>query len=123
MPAEFFLAHIWLIPMFPLITAAAMLFLGRKLAQTVINALCVGSVFISFIFSAGSFLQLLSLPQDNRIAIKPLLNVVEGPVSHGLDHADDGASNRLRNYSRGSDAAGCAWMGSAGVPAKCSDFA
>ena len=68
----FFLAHIWLIPMFPLVTAAAMLFFGRKLTKRHINALCVGSVFISFIFSAGSFLQLLSLPQDNRIAINVL---------------------------------------------------
>ena len=68
----FFLAHIWLIPMFPLITAAAMLFFGRRLKNDVINGLCVGSVFVSFIFSAGSFLQLLSLPQDNRIAINVL---------------------------------------------------
>ena len=87
----FFLAHIWLIPMFPLITAAAMLFFGRKLAQTVINALCVGSVFISFIFSAGSFLQLLSLPQDNRIAINVLFEWLPAVPFHMLD-------GRLANF-------------------------
>src|ERR1700756_2046143 len=81
----FFLAHIWLIPMFPLITAAAMLFFGRKLAQAVINALCVGSVFISFIFSAGSFLQLLSLPQDNRIAINVLFEWLPAVPFYMLD--------------------------------------
>ena len=87
----FFLAHIWLIPMFPLITAAAMLFFGRKLAQTVINALCVGSVFISFIFSAGSFLQLISLPPDNRIAINVLFEWLPAVPFHMLD-------GRLANF-------------------------
>src|ERR1700720_671661 len=81
----FFLAHIWLIPMFPLITAAAMLFLGRRLKNDVINALCVGSVFISFFFSAGSFLQLLSLPQDNRIAINVLFEWFPAVPYHMLD--------------------------------------
>src|SRR6202008_3998938 len=81
----FFLAHIWLIPMFPLITAAAMLFFGRKLKNDVINALCVGSVFISFFFSAGSFLQLLSLPQDNRIAINVLFEWFPAVPYHMLD--------------------------------------
>src|SRR5580700_2540883 len=87
----FFLAHIWLIPMFPLITAAAMLFLGRKLKNDVINGLCVGSVFISFIFSAGSFLQLLSLPQDNRIAINVLFEWLPAVPFHMLD-------GRLANF-------------------------
>jgi hypothetical protein len=31
MPTEYFLAHIWLIPLFPLAGAALMLFFGRKL--------------------------------------------------------------------------------------------
>jgi NADH-quinone oxidoreductase subunit L len=87
----FFLAHIWLIPMFPLITAAAMLFFGRKLKNDVINGLCVGSVFISFIFSAGSFLQLLSLPQDNRIAINVLFEWLPAVPFHMLD-------GRLANF-------------------------
>src|SRR5580692_3640739 len=87
----FFLAHIWLIPMFPLVTAAAMLFFGRRLKNDVINALCVGSVFISFIFSAGSFLQLLSLPQDNRIAINVLFEWLPAVPFHMLD-------GRLANF-------------------------
>ncbi len=87
----FFLAHIWLIPMFPLITAAAMLFFGRRLNNDVINGLCVGSVFLSFIFSAGSFLQLLSLPQDNRIAINVLFEWLPAVPFHMLD-------GRLANF-------------------------
>jgi NADH-quinone oxidoreductase subunit L len=87
----FFLAHIWLIPMFPLITAGAMLFFGRRLKNDVINALCVGSVFLSFIFSAGAFLQLLSLPQDNRIAINVLFEWIPAVPYHMLD-------GRLANF-------------------------
>jgi NADH-quinone oxidoreductase subunit L len=87
----FFLAHIWLIPMFPLVTAAAMLFFGRRLKNDVINGLCVGSVFVSFIFSAGSFLQLLSLPQDNRIAINVLFEWLPAVPFHMLD-------GRLANF-------------------------
>ena len=30
MPAEYFLAHIWMIPLFPLAGAALMLFIGRR---------------------------------------------------------------------------------------------
>ena len=54
MNAPYFLAHIWLIPLFPLLTAAVMLFFGRKLANNVVSYLCAGSVFVSFIFSVGS---------------------------------------------------------------------
>src|ERR1700745_2513371 len=90
-PLPLCLAHIWLIPMFPLITAAAMLFLGRRLKNDVINALCVGSVFISLIFSAGSFSQLLSLPQDNRIAINVLFEWLPAVPFHMLD-------GRLANF-------------------------
>ena len=34
MNAPFFLEHIWLIPLFPLLTAAVMLFYGRQAART-----------------------------------------------------------------------------------------
>ena len=34
MPTEFFLAHIWLIPLFPLAGAALMLFIGRSACPT-----------------------------------------------------------------------------------------
>jgi NADH-quinone oxidoreductase subunit L len=52
--------------MFPLLTAAVMLFFGRKLEKGVINILCVGSVFVSFIFSVGAFFQLIAKPEGQR---------------------------------------------------------
>ena len=39
-----FLSHIWLIPLLPALGAATMLFFGRKLQKTTINAVCVGAV-------------------------------------------------------------------------------
>ena len=64
----FFLEHTGWIPMFPLLTAAVMLFFGRKLEKGVINILCAGSVFISFIFAVGAFFQLIAMPEGQRIA-------------------------------------------------------
>ncbi len=91
----FFLDHIWLIPAFPLITAAIMLF-GRRLKNHVVSALCVGSVFLSFVWSVGAFFQLLSLPVENRIASKHLFDWIPAIPYHTLSgslayfHADWG---------------------------------
>jgi NADH-quinone oxidoreductase subunit L len=81
----FFLDHIWLIPLFPLATAALMLFFGRQLKKTAIDALCVGSVFLSFLFSAGAFLQLVALPVGERVASKILFEWIAVGPYHMLD--------------------------------------
>jgi NADH-quinone oxidoreductase subunit L len=80
-----FLDYIWLIPMFPLITAAAMLFFGRRLKNNAVSGLCVGSVFLSFIFSVGAFLQLLAMPADGRFASKILFDWFPAVPYHMLD--------------------------------------
>ncbi|HTS11371.1 MAG TPA: NADH-quinone oxidoreductase subunit L [Candidatus Limnocylindrales bacterium] len=87
METRFFLDHIWLIPLFPLATAAAMLFFGRRLKNDVVSGLCVGSVFLSFIFSVGAFFQLLSLPADNRVASKYLFDWFPSVPYHTLSGA------------------------------------
>ncbi len=61
MEPNYFLEHIWLIPLFPLASAAIMLLLGRSLPKSVVSFLCVGSVFVSFLFSAGAVWQLTQL--------------------------------------------------------------
>jgi NADH-quinone oxidoreductase subunit L len=48
---------IWTIPLFPLIGAALMLFLGRRLPKAAVNVICVGSVLMSFLVSVGAVLQ------------------------------------------------------------------
>src|SRR5215467_3638224 len=68
MPTGYFLEHLWLIPLFPLITAALMLLVGRKLPNSAVSAFCVGSVGLSFIFAVGAVMQLLSADPEYRVA-------------------------------------------------------
>ncbi len=65
-PSGYFLEHLWLIPLFPLVTAALMLFVGRHIPKAAISFLCVGSVFLSFVHAAGAVLQLMAASPDNR---------------------------------------------------------
>ena len=62
----YFLAHIWLIPMFPLISAAAMLFFGRLMSKEAVNLFCVGSVLLSFLHALGAMLTLFARPAEMR---------------------------------------------------------
>jgi NADH-quinone oxidoreductase subunit L len=63
----YFLSHLWLIPLFPLITAALMLFIGRILPKVAVSFLCVGSVFLAFIHAAGAVFELISRAPDQRV--------------------------------------------------------
>jgi NADH-quinone oxidoreductase subunit L len=67
MPSEFFLAHIWLIPLFPLAGAALMLFFGRRLAKPVVSTICVGSVGLAVVFAFGAVFQLIARPVGQRV--------------------------------------------------------
>jgi len=84
MNAPYFLDHIWLIPLFPLLTAGLMLLAGRRLKNPVISVLCVGSVFVSFLYSVGAFFQLLSLPVEDRVASKHLFDWIPAIPFHTL---------------------------------------
>ena len=81
----YFLDHIWLIPLFPLATAAVMLFFGRRLSNQIVSWLCSGSVFVSFIFSAGAFFQLIAKPSGERVATKILFEWIPAGTYHMLD--------------------------------------
>jgi NADH-quinone oxidoreductase subunit L len=78
----FFLDHIWLIPMFPLAGAVLMFFLGRRLSNAAVSAICVGSVAISFVFALGAFFQLLGMPEVQRVAEKILFEWVPAGPFH-----------------------------------------
>jgi NADH-quinone oxidoreductase subunit L len=90
-PLPYFLDHIWLIPLFPLATAAVMLFFGRRLQKSVINLLCVGSVFLSFLYSFGAFLQLTAMRPGARIATRILFEWIPAGPYHMLN-------GRLANF-------------------------
>jgi NADH-quinone oxidoreductase subunit L len=84
MPHSFMLDNFWLIPLFPAATALAMLLVGRRLAKIAVSSLCVGSVFVSFLFSAGAFLQFLSLPGSDRVVTKILFEWIPAGPYHIL---------------------------------------
>src|SRR5437867_13379060 len=67
-PTGYFLSHLWLIPLFPLATAALMLFFGKRLPNNAVSVLCVGSVGLSFIHAAGAVILLLAAAPENRVA-------------------------------------------------------
>src|SRR6266852_3638194 len=86
----YFLDHIWLIPLFPLAAALLMLLFGRKLSNLIVSVMCVGSVFVSFIYAAGAFLQLIARPAEERSFQKVLFEWVPAGTYHtasgALDH-------------------------------------
>src|SRR5581483_4869496 len=47
----FFLDHIWIIPLLPMLGAATMFFFGRRLTKQLVNWFCVGAVVVAFAFS------------------------------------------------------------------------
>jgi NADH-quinone oxidoreductase subunit L len=67
-PTGYFLDHLWLIPLFPLATAALMLFFGKRLPNAAVSVLCVGSVGLSFIYALSAVVQLLAADPEHRVA-------------------------------------------------------
>jgi NADH-quinone oxidoreductase subunit L len=67
-PTGYFLDHLWVIPLFPLATAALMLFFGKRLPKIGVSVLCVGSVGLSFIYALGAVSQLLAAAPEHRVA-------------------------------------------------------
>jgi len=82
MPTEYFLAHIWLIPLFPLAGAALMFFFGRKLPNAGVNVICVGSVFLAMCFAFGAIWQLISRPVAERLVSYNLFDWVPAGAMH-----------------------------------------
>jgi len=79
--SNYFLAHLWLIPLFPLITAALMLLFGRLLPKAAVSFLCVGSVFLSFVHALGAVLELLSFEPGQRVYQQILFEwITPGPI-------------------------------------------
>lgn len=52
-----FLRYLWVVPLLPVIGAALMFFLGRKLSKRAVNVICVGAVVLAFLWSCGAVWQ------------------------------------------------------------------
>jgi len=92
MPSEYFLAHIWLIPLFPLAGAALMLLFGRRLSNGLVSVICVGSVFLAMLYAFGAIFQLLARPVEERVVEVVLFDWVPAGAMHT-------AAGRLVNFN------------------------
>ena len=80
-PTGYFLDHLWLISLFPLASAALMLFFGKRLPNTGVSVLCVGSVGLSFVYALGAVFQLLAAEPEHRFFQKVLFEwLTPGPM-------------------------------------------
>jgi NADH-quinone oxidoreductase subunit L len=87
-PTGYFLDHLWMIPLFPLATAALMLFFGKRLPNNAVSVLCVGSVGLSFLYAAGAVIQLLAADQKYRVAQQIMFEwLTPGPMQTANGHA------------------------------------
>jgi NADH-quinone oxidoreductase subunit L len=82
MPTEYFLAHLWLVPLFPLAASAVMLLFGRRLSNAAVNVFCVGGVFLSMIYAFGAILQLLARPVSQRVVEYVLFDWLPAGAMH-----------------------------------------
>jgi len=80
-PTGTFLSFLWLIPLFPLATAALMLFVGRRIPKAGVSLLCVGSVGLSFICAVGAVFELLAADLEHRVSQQILFEwLTPGPM-------------------------------------------
>lgn len=83
----YFLDHLWLIPLFPLVTAAVMLFFGRRIPKAGVSLLCVGSVGLSFVYALGAVSQLVGAEPEQRVAQQILFEwLTPGPMQLTAGH-------------------------------------
>jgi NADH-quinone oxidoreductase subunit L len=82
MPTEFFLASIWLIPLFPLAGAATMLLIGRRLSNSAVSWVGVGSVGLAMFFAFGAIAQLVARAPAQRVVEIVLFDWVPAGVMH-----------------------------------------
>jgi NADH-quinone oxidoreductase subunit L len=82
MPTEYFLAHVWLIPLFPLAAATVMLLFGRHLSKSTVNLFCVGGVFLSMVYAFGAIVQLLARPVSQRVVEYVLFDWLPAGAMH-----------------------------------------
>jgi NADH-quinone oxidoreductase subunit L len=84
MPSEFFLANIWLIPLFPLAGAAILLIFGRRLPTSAVNLVGVGSVGLAMVFAFGAIAQLIARDPAQRVVEIVLFDWVPAGMMHTL---------------------------------------
>ncbi|MGZ4821421.1 MAG: NADH-quinone oxidoreductase subunit L [Terriglobales bacterium] len=84
----FFLEHIWVVPLLPIFSAAVMFFFGRKLDKKSVNAFCVGTVVVAFVWSCLAVWQYTQTwqPAHNHGPYQTILYtwLGTGDLQHGI---------------------------------------
>lgn len=62
----FFLDHIWIIPLLPMLGAVLMFFFGRRISKTAVNTICVGVVVLAFLMACGAVWQYTHWAHDGQ---------------------------------------------------------
>jgi NADH-quinone oxidoreductase subunit L len=76
-----FLNLIHLIPLFPLAGFAINGLFGKRLPKPAVNVVACGSVFVSFVLSAGAVVQLIGLEEGARSFVRPVFEWINaGPA-------------------------------------------
>src|SRR5216684_1331961 len=87
-PTGTFLSFLWLVPLFPLATAALMLLVGRRIPKPGVSLLCVGSVGVSFVCALGAVRELLAADPHHRVFQQILFEwLAPGPMQTSAGHA------------------------------------
>ena len=81
-----FLELIWIIPFIPLLGAAIMLLIGRRLPKSAISVISPGAVLVSFLLSLGAVVQLSGLQEKrHEVVIAPWLEFLKADWGYLLD--------------------------------------
>jgi NADH-quinone oxidoreductase subunit L len=91
----FFLDHIWLIPILPVVGGFIQLLWGRKLTRKAVSVISVGLPGVSFLLAIGCFLQLLNLPEQAHHVFSRILYTW---LPLGAFHLADGTLGHLNVY-------------------------
>src|SRR3974390_1056935 len=93
----YFLDHIWLIPLFPVMGAACMFFFGRKLTKSAVSGICVGMVVLAFAWACLAVWQYTGYAAANPG--KPFEKIVFtwlGTGDSGLSYVTNGGTASFR---------------------------
>src|SRR4051812_15340468 len=77
-----FLDLIWIIPLFPAVGFLINGLVGKRLPKTVVGIIACGTVFLSFVFSAGAVYQLVQLEEHARSHTVTVYEWINAGVAH-----------------------------------------
>ena len=91
----FFLDHIWLVPVLPVLGGFIQLMWGRKLSNKAVSVISVGLPGVTFLWAVGCFLQFLHLPEQAHHVFS---KIIYSWLPLGAFHLANGTMGHLNVY-------------------------